>query len=213
MTPNNKRIPRMSLERLPIYYRTLCNLADNGCLRIKSAQLGKIIQIEPTTIRRDFSYFGDLGKSGYGYDIAHLIQIFGEILAVNETQGLALIGVGNLGKALLTNNFRRNSNLEIISAYDADPHIIGETINEVTIQPLDTLSETLQNQEIKGVISTVPSHAFQEVVDYLVECGVTSILSFAPEPVHVPDNVHVRYLDLTSEVQNLLLLSEISEIN
>lgn len=212
MTPHNKKIPRMSLERLPIYYRTLCNLADNGYLRIKSAQLGKIIQIEPTTIRRDFSYFGDLGKSGYGYDIAHLIQIFGEILEVNETQGLALIGVGNLGRALLINNFRRNSNLEIISAYDADPHVIGETINKVTIQPLSDLKATIQTQQIKGVISTVPSHAFQEVVDYLVDCGITSILSFAPEPVHVPKNVHVRYLDLTSEVQNLLLLAEISNV-
>lgn len=211
MTPNNKKIPRMSLERLPIYYRTLCNLADNGHQRIKSAQLGKIIQIEPTTIRRDFSYFGDLGKSGYGYDIGHLIQIFGEILEVSETQGLALVGVGNLGKALLTNNFRRNPNLKIISAYDADPAVLGEIINEVEIQPIANLKENIKHQKIKGVISTVPSHAFQDTVDYLVDCGVTSILSFAPEPVSVPDNVHVRYLDLTREVQNLLLLAEISD--
>ncbi|MFD1466139.1 redox-sensing transcriptional repressor Rex [Lapidilactobacillus mulanensis] len=209
MTPQNKKIPRMSLERLPIYYRTLCNLADDGYQRIKSAQLGKIIQIEPTTIRRDFSYFGDLGKSGYGYDIGHLIEIFGMILEVNETQGLALIGVGNLGRALLINNFRRNPNLEIITAYDADPAIIGETINDVIIQPLADLQADLSTKQIKGVISTVPSHALQLVVDYLVECGITSILSFAPEPVNVPESVHVRYLDLTTEVQNLLLLAEL----
>jgi redox-sensing transcriptional repressor len=210
MTPQNKKIPRMSLERLPIYYRTLCNLADAGYLRIKSAQLGRIIQLEATTIRRDFSYFGDLGKSGYGYDIAHLIEIFGTILEVNHTQGLALIGVGNLGRALLINNFRRNPNLEIVAAYDVDPAVIGGIINEVPIQALADLEDDLKAKQIKGVISTVPSHALQEVVDQLVMFGVTSILSFAPEPVHVPESVHVRYLDLTSEVQNLLLLAELS---
>ena len=165
----------MSLERLPIYYRTLCNLADAGYLRIKSAQLGRIIQLEATTIRRDFSYFGDLGKSGYGYDIAHLIEIFGTILEVNHTQGLALIGVGNLGRALLINNFRRNPNLEIVAAYDVDPAVIGGIINEVPIQALADLEDDLKAKQIKGVISTVQSQALQEGVAQFVMFGVTSI--------------------------------------
>jgi redox-sensing transcriptional repressor len=202
------RIPRKTLERLLIYYRILCNLADNGQRRIKSHELGQATQIDPSTIRRDFSCFGELGRSGYGYDIAHLLRILGEILEVDEPQLLGLVGVGNLGRALLKNNFRRNPNISIVCAFDADPAIIGQTIDEVTVQPMSELAATLAVQQINTVISTVPSHSLQAVADLLVNNGVRSILSFAPEPIILPAGIHMRYLDLTSEVLNLLLLSE-----
>ncbi|MFC6316298.1 redox-sensing transcriptional repressor Rex [Lapidilactobacillus achengensis] len=202
------RIPRMTLSRLPLYYRTLCNLADEGTRRIKSADLGTATQVEPTTIRRDFSYFGELGRSGYGYDVGHLIRIFGEILEVDEPQYLALVGVGNLGRALLKNNFRRNPNMAIVCAFDADPGVIGEEINQVIVQPMAELGATIASLQINTAISTVPSHSLQQVSAKLVDNGIRSILSFAPEPVILPEFVNMRYLDLTSEVLNLLLLSE-----
>lgn len=208
LTKKTKKLPPKTLSRLPMYYRSLCQLANAGERRIKSAELAQVTQVEATTIRRDFSYFGDLGRSGYGYDIAHLILIFSEVLEVNEQQALGLIGVGNLGRALLTNNFRRNPNIAITCAFDADPAVIGQTVNDVTVKSMSELPLVLKAQRINTVISTVPSYALQKVVDQLIENHVRSILSFAPEPVKVPVGVHMRYLDLTSEVLSLLLLSE-----
>ncbi|MDN6504672.1 MAG: redox-sensing transcriptional repressor Rex, partial [Tetragenococcus halophilus] len=110
---NKEKIPRATAKRLPLYLRNLTILDTKGMTRIKSKQLSEITQVPSATIRRDFSYLGELGRSGYGYEVSYLIKVFSEILDSKEKSCVAIIGFGNLGKALANNNFRRNKNLTI----------------------------------------------------------------------------------------------------
>ena len=107
-----KKLPKATAKRLPLYLRNLKILESNNVTRIKSREFAEITQVPSATIRRDFSYLGELGRSGYGYEVPFLIEVFSELLATDEKKRIALIGMGNLGKALLNNNFRRNENLK-----------------------------------------------------------------------------------------------------
>ncbi|MGC6769646.1 redox-sensing transcriptional repressor Rex [Enterococcus sp. LJL128] len=201
---NEKKIPKATAKRLPLYLRYLKMLDDSGMIRIKSREFSEIVQIPPATIRRDFSHLGELGRSGYGYDVPYLIEVFNNILNTQEEKKIALIGCGNLGKALIKNNFRRNENLNIVCAFDVNEEIIGEQINDVCVQPMNQLTEMVEAQDVTVAISTVPSKYAQKAIDEIVAAGVTAILNFAPDRVTVPSHVNVQYIDLTTELQTLI---------
>ncbi|MCT2907113.1 redox-sensing transcriptional repressor Rex [Schleiferilactobacillus harbinensis] len=201
-------LPRATAKRIPLYYRYLCMYRAEGVTRIKSHELSKSIHIPAATIRRDFSCFGELGKSGYGYDVSHLIDTFARMLRVDELHKIALLGVGNLGRALIQNNFRRNDNLRITCGFDNQCPEIDTIINGVPIYHMDQLAEKIREQGITTAISTVPSVHAQEAVAQLTEAGVRSILNFAPARLKVPEGVHVKYIDLTSEIQTLMYFAD-----
>lgn len=161
-------------------------------------------QVGSATIRRDFSHFGELGRSGYGYDVSDLIKVFSDMLETKEEKRIALIGCGNLGQALLNNNFRRNENLNIVCAFDNDPEKVGKEICGYRVYSIDEMNDVLAEEKITVAISTVPSQNAQGAIDRVVANGITAILNFAPDPLKVPDNVHVHYIDLTSELQTLI---------
>ncbi|MDN6639608.1 MAG: redox-sensing transcriptional repressor Rex [Tetragenococcus sp.] len=198
------KIPRATAKRLPLYLRNLTILNTKGIGRIKSKELSDITQIPPATIRRDFSYLGGLGRSGYGYEVTFLIKVFSRILDSNEESRIAIVGFGNLGKALANNNFRRNQNLKISCVFDTDPAIIGETIAGFYVYSMEEFERVVQEKKIKMAISTVPSEHAQEAIDVVVNSGITAILSFAPDRVEVPTNISIRYIDLTTELLTLL---------
>ncbi|MCB5951582.1 redox-sensing transcriptional repressor Rex [Enterococcus sp. BWT-B8] len=201
---NEKKIPKATAKRLPLYLRYLKMLDDSGVIRIKSREFSEIVHIPPATIRRDFSHLGELGRSGYGYDVPYLIQVFSEILNTTEEKRIALIGCGNLGKALLKNNFRRNENLNIICAFDVNDEIVGEKVNDICVQSMDQLRNAIEEQGITVAISTVPSKYAQTAINEIVDAGITAILNFAPDRVNVPKHVNVQYIDLTTELQTLI---------
>lgn len=203
-----KAIPKATSKRLPLYLRYLKMLKENGVLRIKSREFSEMTQIPSATIRRDFSHLGELGRSGYGYDVPYLIEVFCQILNTKEEKKIVLVGCGNLGRALLNNNFRRNENLNIVAAFDCNPELVGEKINDIKILPLKQLKETVTKKDITVAISTVPSHDAQSAVDAIVEAGITAILNFAPDRVKVPSEVNVQYIDLTTELQTLIYYDE-----
>lgn len=203
-----KAIPKATSKRLPLYLRYLKMLKENGVLRIKSREFSEMTQIPSATIRRDFSHLGELGRSGYGYDVPYLIEVFCQILNTKEEKKIVLVGCGNLGRALLNNNFRRNENLNIVAAFDCNPELVGEKINDIKILPLNQLKETVTKKDITVAISTVPSHDAQSAVDAIVEAGITAILNFAPDRVKVPSEVNVQYIDLTTELQTLIYYDE-----
>ena len=118
-------IPRATAKRLPIYYRYLKLLLDSGTVRVSSNELSDAVKFDAATIRRDFSYFGALGKRGYGYDVEALMKFFGEILNQDTLASVALVGVGNLGQALLNFNFHQSSNARIAAAFDVNPDIVN----------------------------------------------------------------------------------------
>ena len=124
---NNKfRIPKATARRLPLYYRYLLLLNDEGKDKVSSTELAEAVQVDSASIRRDFSYFGALGKRGYGYDVKNLLSFFKKILNQDTLTNVALVGVGNLGHALLNYNFKRSNNIRISCAFDINPEITGK---------------------------------------------------------------------------------------
>ncbi|MFZ8764707.1 redox-sensing transcriptional repressor Rex [Enterococcus diestrammenae] len=205
---NLKNVPKATAKRLPLYLRYLNMLQDAGVTRIKSKEFSEVTQVPSATIRRDFSHLGELGRSGYGYDVAYLIEVFNQILDTNEEKRIALVGFGNLGKALANNNFRRNSNLNIIAIFDNNPDLVGKEIDGHLVYPMSDFQEKVTEMGITVAISTVPSQFSQIAVDQIVAAGITAILNFAPDRVDVPNDVHVQYIDLTTELQTLIFFDQ-----
>lgn len=208
ITNKNKKMPKATAKRFPLYLRYLKMLGDSGVSRIKSKEFSEIIQVPSATIRRDFSHLGELGRSGYGYDVPYLIDVFSNILNTQKEKGIALVGCGNLGKALIKNNFRRNENLNITCAFDSDPELVGLIIDDIVVQSMEELTETIRSNDVSVAISTVPSQFAQEAINQIVDGGVTAILNFAPDRVTVPAKVNVQYIDLTTELQTLIYFDE-----
>ncbi|MFY1068836.1 redox-sensing transcriptional repressor Rex [Enterococcus sp. AD013-P3] len=205
---NLKNVPKATAKRLPLYLRYLNMLQDSGVTRIKSKEFSEITQVPSATIRRDFSHLGELGRSGYGYDVSYLIEVFNRILDTNEEKRIALVGYGNLGKALANNNFRRNSNLNIVAIFDNNPELVGTEVDGHYVYPIEALQEKVAQECITVAISTVPSQFSQSAIDQIVAAGITAILNFAPDRVDVPQNVHVQYIDLTTELQTLIFFDQ-----
>lgn len=202
MTEN--KIPRATAKRLPLYYRYLNILHDGGKNRVSSNELAEAIHVDSATIRRDFSYFGALGKRGYGYDVDDLIEFFKNILHQDRLTNVALIGVGNLGHALLNFNFHQDSNIRISAAFDTNPKNINTIQGGVPIYPMDQIVAQLKEQQISVVILTVPSNVAQEVANQVAQAGVNGILNFTSIRLNVPAGIRVHNVDLTNELQTLI---------
>lgn len=195
------KIPQATAKRLPLYYRFLNNLHFQGNDRVSSKELSEAVKVDSATIRRDFSYFGALGKKGYGYDVEYLLGFFRKTLDQDEVTKVALIGVGNLGTAFLHYNFMKNNNNKIVMAFDTNREKIGTRIGEVPIFSIDDLEVKLQDVQV--AILTVPALEAEEITDRLVNTGIEGILNFTPARLTVPENVRVHHIDLAVELQAL----------
>ncbi|HDC3941340.1 TPA: redox-sensing transcriptional repressor Rex [Staphylococcus aureus] len=198
------KIPRATLKRLPLYYRFVSSLKSKGIDRVNSKAISDALQIDSATIRRDFSYFGELGKKGYGYNIDSLLDIFKSELSESDMIKIAIVGVGNLGKALLTYNFSIHDDMTITEAFDVKEDVIGQKIGNVIVKDNDELVTTLKKEEIDVVILTTPERVAQKVTDELVQAGVKGILNFTPGRINTPSDVQVHQIDLGIELQSLL---------
>lgn len=203
-----QKIPRATAKRLPIYYRYLNILLDADKTRVSSTELSEAVKVDSATIRRDFSYFGALGKRGYGYDVESLIKFFRKILNQDRLTNVALIGVGNLGHALLNFNFHQDGNVRISAAFDVNEKIANTIQSGVPIYPMTELRTQLEEQQIQVAILTVPSEVAQQVTDEAVAGGVKGILNFTRLRVTVPKDVRVQNVDLTNELQTLIYFLE-----
>lgn len=198
------KIPQATAKRLPLYYRFLKNLHSSGKQRVSSAELSEAVKVDSATIRRDFSYFGALGKKGYGYNVNYLLSFFRKTLDQDELTEVALIGVGNLGTAFLNYNFLKNNNTKIAYAFDVDKEKIGKKIGDVTIHHLDKLEEIITENNITVAILTVPAQFAQAITDRLVKVNVKGILNFTPARLTVPPSIRVHHIDLAVELQSLV---------
>ena len=209
MTSQN--IPKATAKRLPIYYRYLNMLSDSGKKRVSSNELAEAVKVDSATIRRDFSYFGALGKRGYGYDVENLLEFFKKALNQDKLTNVALIGVGNLGHALLNFNFHKSNNVRINAAFDINEEITGTIQSGVPIYPMEDMKEQLKIQQIEIVILTVPANVAQGVTNDLIEVGVKGILNFTPLRISVPESVLVQNVDLTNELQTLIYFLDLEK--
>lgn len=198
------KIPRATLKRLPLYYRFVSSLKSKGIDRVNSKAISDALQIDSATIRRDFSYFGELGKKGYGYNIDSLLDFFKSELSESDMVKIAIVGVGNLGKALLTYNFSIHDDMTITEAFDVKEDVIGQKIGNVIVKDNDELITTLKKEKIDVVILTTPERVAQKVADELVQAGVKGILNFTPGRINTPSDVQVHQIDLGIELQSLL---------
>ncbi|MFA9558492.1 redox-sensing transcriptional repressor Rex [Evansella sp. AB-rgal1] len=203
MDVDQTKIPQATAKRLPLYYRFLESLQASGKHRVSSSELSDAVKVDSATIRRDFSYFGALGKKGYGYNVNYLLTFFRKTLDQDEITKVILVGVGNLGTAFLNYNFTKSNSTRIEMGFDVDETKVGQKIGSVPIYHLDDIKEKIAN-DVEVAILTVPAHAAQIIADQLVEAGIKGILNFTPARLSVPDHVRIHHIDLSVELQSLI---------
>ncbi|MEK1406275.1 redox-sensing transcriptional repressor Rex [Limosilactobacillus fermentum] len=208
----NRKIPRATAKRLPVYYRYLNVLLNANKHRVSSTELSEAVQVDSATIRRDFSYFGELGKRGYGYDVEKLLNFFKGILKQDKLTSVALVGVGSLGSALMNYNFHQSTNLRISAAFDPKEFLANTVKSGIPVYPVEDMKKQIKEQQIDAVILTVPGSESQAVTDQLVEAGVHGILNFTPVRLSVPKDVQVQNIDLTNELQTLIYFIESNKV-
>jgi redox-sensing transcriptional repressor len=199
----NRRIPEATVARLPVYLRSLLDLAEAKTTTISSERLAELAGVNAAKVRKDLSYLGSYGTRGVGYDVEYLLFQISRELGLTQDWPVVIVGVGNLGHALA--NYRGFSarGFRIAALVDADESKVGERIGDLTVRHLDELDDIAANDGVAiGVIAT-PAGAAQEVADRLVAAGVTAILNFAPAVLTVPDGVSLRKVDLSIELQIL----------
>lgn len=184
--------------------RCLMRLKANGLETVSSQALSSAAGVKPTQLRKDLTYFGQFGTRGLGYDVNQLTEMIAEVLGTNTLQPVVLIGVGNLGKALISYKGFEREGFEIVSAFDANPGVVGlGKFMEIPVRPMDEIPEVLSEHQVRMAILCVPVEAAQSIVNVLIENGVTGILNFAPIVLLTPEGVTVNNVNLAIELENL----------
>jgi redox-sensing transcriptional repressor len=196
-------IPRKTIYRLSIYLRCLARLKDNGLLTVSSEALAQVAGVKSTQLRKDLTYFGQFGTRGLGYDVEQLSKMITGELGTKSLQPVVLVGVGNLGLALLSYRGFEKEGFEIVSAFDLDPRRKRDKKITQAILGMDKLAEVIRDKSVRMAILSVAASAAQEVANTLVACGITGILNFAPIVLHVPEEVMVNNVNLAIELENL----------
>ena len=196
-------VPGVVIQRLPLYVRALTQFAGSWDDVISSEQLGQRLQMTPAQIRKDLSYFGRFGKQGRGYSVASLEHRLRSILGLDRAWNTMVIGMGRLGRAVVSYPGFAPEGFNIVAAFDADDSIVGETVSGLDIQSISDLAKTVKEKDIKIGIVTVPIQHAQEVIDTLVDAGIKSILNYAPLSPKVPEGVTVRGIDPVLSLQSM----------
>jgi redox-sensing transcriptional repressor len=196
-------ISKATIDRLPLYFRTLRLSQEEGVEIISSEELGQRLGITPEQIRKDLASFGQFGKKGVGYYIKELISNIGKILGLDYNWHIAVIGVGHLGWALAHYRNFDSLGFKLVAMFDIDPNKIGQCIKGIQVSSLDCLKEVMKEETIHIGIIAVPEIYAQEVADKLVAAGVRGIWNFAPRKIKVPDNVRVINEDLSVGLSSL----------
>ena len=204
----SRKISSTGIERLALYYRYLTSLRGSERAFISSEQLARAVGHTAAQVRRDLTCFGTFGTPGKGYNIAELEAELSEILGKEKCWNVVLVGVGNLGSALLAYKGFQSRHHTIVAAFDRDFRKIGTHVEGLEIQDIRDLADSVPRTGAEIGIVSVPGAAAQEVVDALISVGIRGILNFAPARVTVPEGVILRYVDLSIESDRLCYLLE-----
>lgn len=184
------------IRRMPRYLRKLDELTEAGVSRISSGELGRQLGLTPSQIRQDFSCFGEFGQQGYGYKVAALRAEIASILGMDRGYNAILIGVGNLGRALMCNFSFKTWGFDLIAAFDINPEIIGTELEGVLIHDSKELPSFLSENKVDAVVLCVPKAHAVETTELLTSHGVNAIWNFtnieltAPESSTIVENIH-----------------------
>ncbi|MBN1429236.1 MAG: redox-sensing transcriptional repressor Rex [Anaerolineae bacterium] len=201
-------IPDIVIGRLPLYLRSLIRLQQGGAIFTSSYELGQMLGISSAQIRKDLSLFGEFGKQGTGYNISSLTAELRRILHTDHEWPVALIGVGDLGRALAHYGGFVNRSFRITHLFDNDPAKIGQHIDGLEVLSVDLIEKTIKTANIKVAMLATPIDEAQAVADTLVRAGVEAILNYAPTVLLVPENVHVQDIDPVIHLQRMVYYLE-----
>lgn len=197
------KIPEKTVTRLSIYLRCLEELEADGVASVSSRQMAERFGLNSAQVRKDLAYFGQFGVRGLGYYIAELKHNLERILGLKQDWEVALVGVGNLGSALIAYKGFQARGFKIGVAFDADPAKTGQVVGDVQVAEVGKLVPIVRRKKVKIAVLAVPAGAAQSVADLLVEAGVTAILNFAPAQLTVPEGVKVQNVDLSVLLKTL----------
>jgi redox-sensing transcriptional repressor len=196
-------IPRKTIYRLSIYLRCLARLRENNLGTVSSEALAKAAGVKPTQLRKDLAYFGTFGTRGLGYDVTELSEKIADELGTSSLQPVILVGVGNLGLALLSYRGFEKEGFEIVASFDAEPRRKRDKEIKQPLFGMDELRGFVHQHGVKMAILTVPTAGAQTVANQLIEAGVMGILNFSPIVLDVPEDVMVNNVNLAIELENL----------
>jgi redox-sensing transcriptional repressor len=208
-------VPAPAVGRLSLYLRELEALDQQDRQTISSKQLGEALGLTDAQVRKDLAYFGQFGHPGIGYRVEELIIRIRGILGTDRSWKALLIGMGNLGRALLSYRGFARKRFHIVAVFDNDPAKIGRRHNDessLEIYPLDRLQEVIRYEDVQIGIIAVPAEGAQEVADALVEAGIKGILNFAPASLSVPDHIAVTSVDLALRLEQLVFRVNTSQM-
>lgn len=200
-------IPKESISRLFTYFRSLLCFSKLGKKNVSSYELSKLCNINPAIIRKDFSYFGDFGTKGVGYDVDNLIDEIKKILKLEPAAKVALVGVGNIGKALMAYPSFESEGFKIYMSFDNDKKKIGKNVHGIKVEDIDVLEKKIKSEKIKIGILAVPEAEAYEIAKRMANAGVKAILSFAPCQLIMAENIELTCIDLSTELSKLAYYS------
>ena len=196
-------VPKAVVSRLSLYLRELQHLVRDGHETTSSTQLGRLLGFTDAQVRKDLAYFGQFGYPGIGYRCSELIEAIKRILGTSQPWSLAIVGLGNLGRALMGYRGFGQQGFRIVAAFDVDPAKIGKSIEGVPVHHLDDCSRIAREHAIRLAIIAVPGPSAQKVADALVAAGIDGILNFAPVTLNLPKHVQTVGVDLAIELEQL----------
>jgi len=198
-----KRIPPITIKRLSTYLRALENLKDNGIETVSSEELAGLIHIKPSQLRKDLAYFGEFGTRGMGYRISKLVGHLRGILGLDRDWNIAIIGVGNLGTALLHYRGFNESGFHTVCLLDDDPGKVGKKVKGLTVHHIDDIDKIVKEFDVSVAVITVPAAFAQRILDKCRDAGIQGILSFAPISLKAPDDIQLISVDISADLKSL----------
>jgi len=214
MTPVNKKDQKVSLhtvERLSVYRRKLEELSGDDVEYIHSHELAALVGVTPAQLRRDLASFGSYGNIARGYEVKQMSRTISQIIGTDRIQHVGLVGVGDLGRALLYYRGFEERGFHIAAAFVLDPEKVGQVFAGRRCYPLDKLETVLTDLQIRILILAARPEGLQEVVDRGVEAGVRSFLNFVPKTLAVPDGCFVENIDISAKLEKLSFLSRLDQ--
>jgi redox-sensing transcriptional repressor len=201
--PQPRDVPNVVVSRLSLYLRELQQLMRDGRATVSSSQLGKMLGFTDAQVRKDLAYFGHFGQPGVGYRCHELNAEIRHILGTDRQWTVTMVGVGNMGRALLRYKGFAAQGFRIVAAFDVDPRVTGSRIEGIPVYSQEHLAEVVREQQIQLGMITVPAPQAQQVADQLVAAGIAGIVNFAPVTLSLPTGVALVGVDLTTELELL----------
>ncbi len=198
-----KKISDSTISRLSRYYRTLSLLIEQKIETVSSDEIAEIDGVTSAQVRKDLSFFGTFGKRGLGYNTKDLREEIGKILGLKKTWNIALVGIGNIGRALIDYQEFKKQGFQVKALFDSDPEKIGDEVNGLLINNINDVCHVVKDKNIEIAIIAVPAKVAQGVTDFFVNCGVKAILNFAPVSIKTPPDVLVKNENMSIELEAL----------